>query len=243
MKDLVIMKDQQAVTTSLQVAEGFGKRHTHVIEAIENKIHSAENSAQYENMFAEGSYQDRSGKSNKMYYMNRDGFTFIAFGFTGAKADEFKLQYIQAFNEMESYIKETQVKIPQTPMEALQLMFDAQKEIDSKVSKVDERVTDLEENAPLAPGEYSYIGKRVSQRVYEVARNFGTITSKQRGELFKDINQGIKQITGIATRTQLRKNQFETVREFINNWEPSTATKVIVNQMALDLEDETEVQS
>lgn len=40
MKDLVIMKDQQAVTTSLQVAEGFNKRHAHVIDAIETKINS-----------------------------------------------------------------------------------------------------------------------------------------------------------------------------------------------------------
>jgi len=35
-----------------------------------------------------------------MYYMNRDGFTFIAMGFTGSKADTFKLKYIEAFNTM-----------------------------------------------------------------------------------------------------------------------------------------------
>lgn len=106
MNNLVIMKEQQAVTTSLQVAEGFDKRHTHVIEAIENKIYSAGNSAQYKDMFTEGSYQDKSGKSNKLYYMNRDGFSFIAFGFTGSKADEFKLKYINAFNQMENHIKQ-----------------------------------------------------------------------------------------------------------------------------------------
>ena len=105
MQSLVIMKDRQAVTSSLQVAEGFDKRHGDVMRAIDNKIHSAQNCAQYQNMFAEDIYQDKSGKWNKMYYMNRDGFTFIAMGFTGSRADEFKLKYIQAFNEMESYIK------------------------------------------------------------------------------------------------------------------------------------------
>lgn len=54
MDNLVIMKNQQAVTTSLQVAEVFEKQHKHVIEAIEAKIQSAENSAYYQNMFAEG---------------------------------------------------------------------------------------------------------------------------------------------------------------------------------------------
>ena len=47
MGNLVIMKDQQAVTSSLQVAENFGKSHRHVLEAINKKIDSAENSAQY----------------------------------------------------------------------------------------------------------------------------------------------------------------------------------------------------
>lgn len=30
MEELVIMHDQQAVTTSLKVAENFGKRHDHI---------------------------------------------------------------------------------------------------------------------------------------------------------------------------------------------------------------------
>lgn len=106
MNNLVIMKDQQAVTSSLQVAEVFEKQHKHVIEAIEAKIQSAENSAYYQNMFAEGEYKDSRGRKQRLYYMNRDGWAFIAFGFTGKKADAFKLKYIEAFNQMENHIKE-----------------------------------------------------------------------------------------------------------------------------------------
>uniref|UniRef100_UPI00403FB8E2 Rha family transcriptional regulator n=1 Tax=Lentilactobacillus hilgardii TaxID=1588 RepID=UPI00403FB8E2 len=106
MNKLVIMKNKQAVTSSLQVAETFDKQHKNVVQAIENKIHSAENSAQYNSMFAEGTYKDKSGKSNKLYYMNRDGFSFIVMGFTGRKADAFKLQYIDAFNTMEQSLKQ-----------------------------------------------------------------------------------------------------------------------------------------
>lgn len=105
MNELVIMHDKQAVTTSLVLSEAFGKQHKHVLEAISSKINSAENSAQYKRMFAESTYTDRSGKQNKMYYLNRDGFTFIAMGFTGRKADEFKLKYIEAFNLMEEQIR------------------------------------------------------------------------------------------------------------------------------------------
>lgn len=113
MSNLVIMKNKQAVTTSLQVAETFGKQHNHVIEAIEEKIHSAENSAQLKGMFVAGVYKDRSGKTNKMYYMNRDGFSFIVMGFTGRKADMFKLEYIDAFNAMEHTLK----RVPQKKLD------------------------------------------------------------------------------------------------------------------------------
>ncbi|MCF2624184.1 Rha family transcriptional regulator [Ligilactobacillus salivarius] len=111
MNDLVIMHDQQAVTTSLVLAEVFDKKHKNVIQTISSKINSAENSAQYKKMFAESTYTDRSGKQNKMYYLNRDGFTFIAMGFTGRKADEFKLKYIDAFNKMEEQIRNQSLQV------------------------------------------------------------------------------------------------------------------------------------
>ena len=135
MNDLVIMKDQQAVTSSLQVAENFEKSHKHVLEAIDNKIQSAENSADYKKMFCEGTYQDTRGRNQKMYYMNRDGFTFIAMGFTGSKADTFKLKYIEAFNKMESHIKTGGFKVPSTMAEALRLAADQQEQIEAMKPK------------------------------------------------------------------------------------------------------------
>ena len=105
MNELVIMHDKQAVTTSLVLAEVFEKQHKNVIQAIEAKIESAENQARYKRMFYEGIYTDKKGEQRKMYYLNRDGFTFIAMGFTGRKVDEFKLKYIDAFNKMEEQIR------------------------------------------------------------------------------------------------------------------------------------------
>ena len=46
MNELIIMHDRQAVTTSLRIAEVFGKQHKDVLEAIRDLISSAENSAE-----------------------------------------------------------------------------------------------------------------------------------------------------------------------------------------------------
>lgn len=105
MNELVIMHDKQAVTSSLQVAETFGKEHKNVIQSIENLV--AEKSAA--KFFAAGTYENR-GKQYPMYYMTRDGFSLLAMGFTGKKAMSFKLQYIEAFNAMEATLKQVPAK-------------------------------------------------------------------------------------------------------------------------------------
>lgn len=101
-EELVIMKDKQAVTTSLRVAESFGKKHYHIMDSI-RKL-TIENSI-VGNMFVEGTYMNKQNHEQPMYYMNRDGFTLLVMGFTGKKALEFKLAYIDAFNKMEDHIK------------------------------------------------------------------------------------------------------------------------------------------
>lgn len=115
MNELVIMHDRQAVTTSLRIAEVFGKQHKDVLEAIGNL--AAENSAA--KFFTAGTYENR-GKQYPMYYMNRDGFTLLAVGFTGKRALQFKISYINAFNSMETQIK-TGYVIPGSYAEALKL--------------------------------------------------------------------------------------------------------------------------
>ena len=43
--------------------------------------------------------------------MNRDGFTFLVMGFTGKKANQWKWDYIKAFNSMEAIIREKSTTI------------------------------------------------------------------------------------------------------------------------------------
>lgn len=103
MTDLVIMKNRQAVTSSLQVAESLDKKHQHVLRDIDVLEKDVSNFGQ---MFVEGNEPDSYGRNRRVIYMNRDGFTILAMGFTGKKALQFKLKYIEAFNKMEDHIKQ-----------------------------------------------------------------------------------------------------------------------------------------
>lgn len=232
---LVQIENNQPVTSSLQVAESFKKRHSDVIRTIEDKLSSTQNCVQYQKMFLEDSYEDKSGKRNKMYLMNKDGWTFIAMGFTGKKADEFKLKYIEAFNNMEQELKAQY--LPTSSRELAKLSLANTEEAHQRIDAIEDEVKDLKDNQKIAADDYGYISRRVNQRVSEVAKGFGKLTNEQRGKLFKDINTGIKQVTGVGSRSQIREKHYEMVVEFIQDWEPSTATKTIVRQMSLDSDD------
>lgn len=230
MNELVIMKDQQAVTTSLQVAEVFGKRHDNILRDIENLKKDILN---FEEMFSEGTEPDSYGRDRRTYFMNRDGFTLLAMGFTGKKALGFKLKYIEAFNRMEKAIKEERIQLPKTPMEALKLMFEATEETNKKVDRIDSDVDYLKNNQRLDPTEYAYISKRISRKVYEYIDMHGlALSAPQRSKLYKDINRGINEVTGVKTRSQLRQKDFNKADEFISNWQPSTATVQIIKEMS-----------
>ena len=102
MNSLVQVTDGQIVVESRKIAEHFDKQHKHVLDAIENI--TAENSA-VTTMFCETTYTAGTGKAYKEYLMNRDGFSLLVMGFTGKKALEWKIKYIQAFNAMEEKLR------------------------------------------------------------------------------------------------------------------------------------------
>lgn len=109
MNDLIniFYQDGQLVVTSRQIAQDFNKNHKDVLESIDQLVKGvAEKSA---DLFIESQYQHEQNKQiYREYLLTRDGFTLLAMGFTGEKALQWKLKYIEAFNKMEQYIREQQ---------------------------------------------------------------------------------------------------------------------------------------
>lgn len=108
MSDLVRINSNQVVTDSRSVAEHFEKQHKHVLETITKLV--SEDRPKIGPMFYETTMPDSYGRQQKAYLMNRDGFSLLVMGFTGAKALEWKLKYINAFNTMEKTLKDKHVK-------------------------------------------------------------------------------------------------------------------------------------
>lgn len=105
MDNLVEIRDNHIVVSTVQIANKFEKEHRTVLRLLSTKLCSA-NGDRLSQHFFKSSYKDDSGKSNVMYLMDRDGFCFLVMGFTGEKADKWKLDFIDAFNTMEAKLNQ-----------------------------------------------------------------------------------------------------------------------------------------
>jgi Rha family phage regulatory protein len=99
------------MVSSLVIAEHFEKLHKDVLKAIQNLELPEDFSGRN---FAPANYTDAQGKNRPAVNMTRDGFSMLAMGFTGKKAMEWKVKFLEAFNMMEQKLTLPMVDAPIT---------------------------------------------------------------------------------------------------------------------------------
>jgi len=131
-QDAVIFHDNQLRTTSIKVAEAFGKLHKNVIQKLESldcspEFTSANFSADVQTVEA----GQGAKRESKIYEMTKDGFMFLVMGFTGKKAAQIKEAFINAFNAMAAELSKKE-----GPQKALPLTPAQQHHIQARVSEL-----------------------------------------------------------------------------------------------------------
>lgn len=107
MNDLIIQGQLgQDVTTSLIVAQVFGKEHHKVVRDIETLSCSPDfRSANFGVSFINRELPNGGNRQDRYYEMTKDGFSFLVMGYTGVKAGQFKEMFIAEFNKREAMLK------------------------------------------------------------------------------------------------------------------------------------------
>jgi len=145
-KDLVTLNAwNEAITTSLKVAEKFGKQHKNVLQSIEALDCSAEFrklNFQLSSFFVPG-----NRRPYPMYEMTRDGFTFLVMGFTGPTAAKFKEEYIAAFNQAVEAANKRQVAPELASVDTVRYLLG---EYDKKAGEVKKLEAQTKQMAPKA---------------------------------------------------------------------------------------------
>lgn len=151
---IVSIVNNTVTALSTDVAQFFGKEHKNVLRDIENLLNILPESRRlnFELCFENSKLQN--GKPLKRYRMTRDGFTLLVMGWTGEKALQFKLAWLDAFNDMERKLYQYPV-----PREDKTLSPAEQFSIRNAVGK----------KAKKSPSTYRFIYSLLKQR-FQVAR-------------------------------------------------------------------------
>lgn len=170
-----------------------------------------------------------SNRTENVYLLSERGYSKLLKILEDDTAWELYDQLVDGYFAMREEINK---KLPTDPMEILRLVFDANDNTNMQVSKLDKRVNELEVNKPLTASDYGYITRLVSQRVGNVIKERRLKpTQEQKSQLYKDLNSEVKKIAQVPHRSQLRMRHYDMVIDFIVNWQPSTATMTLINQM------------
>lgn len=185
MNDIILStQNGEPVVSSREVAKNFGKEHKDTLESI-RQILVAENSAT--KFFHESSFEYR-GRQFPEYFMNRDGFTLLAMGFTGKAALEWKLKYIAAFNEMEK-------KLAQRPqLSRAELMAQALIAAHDELEHKDRQIAELTPKGIFADAVSASkksilvgeLAKLLCQNGVQIGQNRLFVWMRERGYLIKD---------------------------------------------------------
>lgn len=204
MNDIVFCSDNgQLMTTSLKVAEVFGKEHSKVVRDIESI--SCSDNFRVAN-FGEATFENsKTGQFHKYYSMTKDGFVFLVMGYRGAKAAQFKESYIEAFNKMEKIIRQPQVlsmsvdaTVLKQLVEATQVMMAQINQMQSELTRQRELLTiPTLQNPLLSAGEQRisprqckyYTVKQMAKALNSDARQLNAFLEYKRVQEYDNIKQ------------------------------------------------------
>lgn len=219
MNQLVFQNKNQVVTSSRNVARDFNRKHKDVLDAIDRIIEGvAENSA---DLFYSTTYTHEQNKQQyREYLMNRDGFTLLVMGFTGRKAMQFKINYMNAFNEMEKRIQE-----PKTEIQILQRAVNALSDVDSRVTYLEDhmRIDGIQEKKLQDKGKsiaIQSLGGFKSNAYQKVSR-----------KVFSAIWRDFKNHFNIPRYNELPRKQFDEAIAFLEMWQPSTTLRIEIQNL------------
>ncbi len=107
-KQMVMAVQGKVITTSLIIADYFGKRHDNVLRKIRQVRDECPEEFAALN-FEGADFIDKNGDVQPMFKLTKDGYMLVVMGFTGKAATLIKVNYIQAFNWMAEQLSRWQL--------------------------------------------------------------------------------------------------------------------------------------
>ncbi|MBC3075875.1 phage regulatory protein/antirepressor Ant [Staphylococcus epidermidis] len=176
-----------AVVSSRVVANELERRHDHVKRDLENILISPNVGTLIIPLIIPSEYKDSRGRNQKEYLLTKDGFTLYMFNIQGH--NEFKMAYINKFNEMENAI---QNRLPGTYKEALTQLLQTVEEKEKLELENNMNKQKIAEYEPKASYLDTILNNKSLVTVGQIAKDYG-MSAQALNKLLHDLKVQYKQ--------------------------------------------------
>lgn len=219
--------DGQVVITTAQLADVYGASTDNIKDNFNrNKdrfvngkhyiLLTGNDLRQFKNQVAETNLVDK--RTSQLYLWTRRGASRHCKILGTDKAWE-QFDYL----EDNYFERKTQPKLPQTPMELLELHYEAIKQVDSKVNTLEERFNDFEQSLPLLPEDADDVSKEVKKRVVEVlgGKESNAYHDKSLSQkVFMDAYRNLKSNFDVSSYKAIKRNRKGAAVQIAREYRP-----------------------
>lgn len=160
----------------------------------------------------------------EMFFVNESGLYSLIFGSKLESAKKFKKwvtsEVLPQLRKTGSY---GTPKLPQTPMELLELHYEAIKQVDSKVNNLEERFNDFEQSLPLLPEDADDVSKEVKKRVVEVlgGKDSNAYHDKSLSQkVFMDAYKNLKSNFDVSSYKAIKRSRRDMAVQIAREYKP-----------------------
>ena len=199
--EIVIQENSQygLVVSSRTIAKELGKEHSKVLRTLDEILEKPNVAS----LIIPNTYRANGQKRTyREYLLTKDGFTLYMFNIQGYQ--DFKMAYIQKFNEMEKILNQQLVQGENT------LLL---KEI--------ERLREIEKqynNIPMSWAALECVKDQINETIDRRCKTLGKISKVFKRYLYVELEKEIFEKFGINNLQDLKEKDYQTVMPYIFYW-------------------------
>ncbi|MGQ9026901.1 Rha family transcriptional regulator [Bacillus licheniformis] len=222
---LVFIKENNAVTDSLTIAEMFGKNHDNVLRDIRTQMEYAGEEFSLLN-FEESTYTNERGRTYPKYDLTEEAFTLVVFGYNTKEAVQTKIKFIQEFKRMKEYIQNQQqpkaMNAKESILANMKLTIQLNEDVDGMKEDIKQLRHDLDKKLTLDYSQQQAMRNAVNKRVHKlwnenkVDKTFYETTRRVYAALWKNLKDAYR----VNAYPNILQKDFEEAMSFIEGWRP-----------------------
>ncbi|MCK1982196.1 MULTISPECIES: Rha family transcriptional regulator [Peribacillus] len=220
MNQLVYIENGQVVTSSLTIAEVFGKEHKNVMADIVNQIGKLVVAGEEEFSrlnFQRSTYKNERGREYDCCLLSEDAFTLIAMSYVTPEAMKFKVKFIKEFKRIKEEITKPRVLSDREQLIAsMKLSLETAEEIEVIKNDVELIKHQVSEEITLNHGQQQTLHHEIKKRVESIKDDYD-LTKR---EIYSQIHSHLRRAFSAPKYIFVKRKDYEEAVSWVKSWRP-----------------------